>query len=221
VCEINVTVKWGKTLLSSVICHEDKGRRSVSSRHFAKRAQLWSNRRRINTRRRCDIFLILGGSRADSPTSFWCWPGVDVFRWQQQCLPLTWNTTSTALGIAGRLWSRWRYHNFKGETTALGEPTRYGKRSGSIQTDGRRNTACRLIGSLRLFAEFTVIFRGLSSECVIWRKVATSTRCGWSLFTQNSVDRRSHGWGYFQNPQQKLMRTGYSRSPASWSSSLL
>jgi len=153
--------------------------------------------------------------------SFWCWPRTDVFRWQQQCLPQTWNATSTALETAGRLRSQWRCHNFKSGKTFVGEPTRYGTGSGSIQTDGRRNKTWRLIGSLRLFAEFTAIFRGFSSKCAILRMNDTSTRCGRALFTQNSVDRRSHGWGYFRRPQQSLMHTGYSRYPATWLSSWL
>jgi hypothetical protein len=114
-----------------------------------------------------------------------------------------------------------RCHNFKSGTTVVCEPARYSTRSGSTQTDGRRKATRRLIGSLRPFAEFAYIFRGLSSNCAILRMAATSTRCEWTLFTQNSVDWRSHGRWHFRRPQKMQICKGYSRYPAISLSSLL
>jgi hypothetical protein len=79
--------------------------------------------------------------------------------------------------------------------------TRYRTRIGAIPTESPRSTSFRSVASILLLAERTSVSRRSSSTDAILRMATTSTRCGWALFEQHSMERRSvfYSWGCVHN----------------------
>jgi hypothetical protein len=114
--------------------------------------------------------------------------------------------------------SKWRCRNYNYGTRAAEKLTRYCTRIVTIPTEGPRGPSRRSAASKPLLAGRTSVSRWSSSTHAILR-IATSTHCGWVLFTQQSVDRRStfYTWGCVKVTKQSSQGTGQSLNyPRTW-----
>lgn len=88
----------------------------------------------------------------------WVRPYDDVFRWSQEQLRETWSiTTMKHVNVASPTactdTSPWRCHNCSCGTRAVEKPTRYRKRTGTIQTEVSVIASWRWIASITLLAK--------------------------------------------------------------------
>lgn len=92
----------------------------------------------------------------------WLHPYDDVFRWSEQQLREAWSiTTMTHVNVASPTvctdTNQWRCHNCSFGTRAVEKPTRYRKRTGTIQTEGSVIASWRSIAYMPLLEKCAIL----------------------------------------------------------------